>query len=318
MRSSNRRECLRTLLALLCPGLAGVARAAPRSIAYRADAVIVLFGLPVYSRAGVGSGFAEAWSETDDDGVSRFLRFAGSSWPERAHGLDRAGYIEESVRLRQGRMVSARYFGVMTRSAEQTAEQARRALAAHGPAQTYAAIEGASLAEIRESASAAFDYPRGSGERNWGDLLDTARRSLGDVRKRVSGNPADAAGGPAPTFLYSLVCAMESNETRRKRIFVYGDRQFWLETEKAADARAGRELAAGAPVFKIGGTIRARNGDSLAVFRVWFEAESVVPLRIDYQPRPFLRLSFVRDAQAGRGGSQPGGAGQLPEARHAQ
>jgi hypothetical protein len=298
MRSSNRRECLRTLLALLCPGLAGTARPAPRSIAYRADAVIVLFGLPVYSRAGVGSGFAEAWAETGDDGVSRFLRFEGSSWPERAHGLDRAGYIEETVRLRQGSLVSASYFGVMTRFAEQTADQARRALAAHGPVQTYAAIEGASLPDNRETASAAFEYPRGSGERNWPGLMETAHRSLGAVGKRVSGNPADAGGGPALTFLYSLVCAMESHETRLKRTFVYGDRQMWLETEKAADARAGRELARGAPVFKLSGTIRARSGEALAVFRLWFEAGSIIPLRIDYQPRSFLRLSFVRDAQA--------------------
>jgi hypothetical protein len=246
----------------------------------------------------VGSGFAEAWAEADDDGVSRFLRFAGASWPERAHGLDRAGYVEESVRLRQGSLVSARYFGVMTRSAEQTAEQARLALSAHGPVQTFAAIEGASLPETRETASAAFEFPRGSGDRNWSGLLETAHRSLGAAPKRVSCNPADAAGGPAPTFLYSLVCAMESRQTRLKRIFVYGDRQMWLETEKAADPRAGRELAAGARVFKLSGTIRTRSGAELAVFRLWFEAESVVPVRIDYQPRSFLRLSFVRDAQA--------------------
>ncbi len=316
MRSSNRRECLQTLLALLCPGVAGLARAArpsPRSIAYRADAVILLFGLPIFSRAGVGSGFAEAWPESDGDGVSQFLRFAGWSWPERAHGLDRAGYIEESVRLRQGSLVAARYFGVMTRSAEQTAEQARRALAAHGPVQSFAAIQGATLPEFRESASAAFDYPRGSGERNWRDLLEAARRSLGDVRKRVSGNAADAAGAPTPTFLYSLVCAMESRETKLKRIFVYGDRQLWLDTEKAEDARMSRELGDGAPVFKLTGTLRTRDGSLLAVFRIWFEAASAIPLRIDYQPRSFLRLSFVRDAEAGRGGAQAGGVGSLPE-----
>jgi hypothetical protein len=313
MGSSNRREWLQTLLALLCPGLAAAARPGPRSIAYRADAVIVLFGLPIFSRAGVGGGFAEARQEADDDGVSRFLRFAGWSWPERAHGLDRAGYIEESVRLRQGSLVSARYFGVMTRSAEQTAEQARDALAAHGPVQNFAAIQGASVAEFRESASAAFDYPRGSGERNWRDLLEAARRRLGDVRRRFSGNPADAAGGPTPTFLYSLVCAMESHETRLKRMFVYGDRQLWLDTEKVEDARMSRELAGGAPVFKLTGAVRARDGSALAAFRIWFEASSAIPLRIDYQPRSFLRLSFVRDAEAGRGGSRSGGVDSFPE-----
>ena len=233
------------------------------------------------------------------DGVSRFLRFAGSSWPERAHGLDRAGYIEETVRLRQGSLVSARYFGVMTRSAEQTAEQARSALAARGPVQTFAAIEGASLPENSETASAAFEFPRGSGERNWSGASGNGAPLVG--RRAASGSPAIrrmTCGGPTPTFLYALVCAMESREARLKRIFVYGDRQMWLETEKAADARVGRELAAGAPVFRISGTICTRNGEVLAVFRLWFEAEKIVPLRIDYQPRSFLRLSFIRDAQA--------------------
>jgi hypothetical protein len=315
MRSSSRRECLQTLAALLCPGLAGAARLAARAVSYRADAVILLFGLPIFSRAGVGSGFAEAWPETDDDGAWQFLRFAGWSWPERAHGLDRAGYMEESVRLRQGCLVSARYFGVMTRSAEQTEEQARRALAARGPVQSFAAIEGASLAESQESVSAAFDYPRGGGERSWRDLLETARRRLGDARKRVSANPADASGAPEPTFLYALVRAMQSPERRLKRSFVYGGRQLWLDAEKAEDARASRDLAAGAPVFKLTGALRARHGDALAVFHIWFEASSVIPLRIDYQPRSFLRLSFVRDSQAGPGGHQPGGIAGLPEIR---
>jgi len=241
---------------------------------------------------------------------------AGAPQPEaRAHGLDRAGYIEESVHLRQGAMVSAQYFGVMTRSAEQTAGQARRALGAHGPVQSYAAIQGASLPGSRESASAAFEYPRGSGERDWRDLLEAARRRLGDAPKPVSDNPADASGAPTPTFLFALVLAMESRETRLKRIFVYGDKQFWLDTEKAEDAHMRRELGAGAPVFKLNGTIRARDGSSLASFRVWFEAASVVPVRIDYQPRSFLRLSFVRDAQARPGAHQPGGVGSLPDGR---
>ncbi len=301
MLSSNRREWLQRLLALLCPGLAGAGKQTPRSITYRADAVILILGLPIFSRAGVGSGFAEAWMETDDDGgVSRLLRFEGSSWPERAHGLDRAGYIEETVRMRQGSLISARYFGLMTRSSEQTAEQARRALAAHGPVLTFAAIEGASLPESRESASATFDFPRGGGERNWPGLLDAAHRSLGAASKRVSGNRAEAGGVPEPTFLYSLVCAMESRESRMKRGFVYGDRQMWLESEKSADPHVGRELAGGAAVYRLSGNIRLPGGESLAVFRLWYEAGSIVPLRIDYQPRSFLRLSFVRDAQAAR------------------
>jgi len=310
----NRREWLRALLALAGGPRAGLAEPASRAVAYRADAVILLVGIPVFSRAGVGSGYAEARTETNDDGVLQFLRFAGCSWPERAHGLDRAGYIEESVRLRQGSLASARYFGVMSSSAEQTAEQAGRALSADGPLQGFSAIQGASLPGVRESASAAFKYPRGSGERDWRDLLTTARRHLTGAPKRVSGNPADAL---TPTFLYALVCAMESRETRLKRLFVYGDRRLWLETEKTDDPHTGRDLAAGARVFKLSGTVRAHDGASLAAFRVWFETGNAIPLRIDYQPRSFLRLSFVRDAQSTPGNHQPGGVGSLPDSLQA-
>jgi hypothetical protein len=285
----------------LAVGRARTAGTKQRSISYRADAVILLLGFPIFSRAGVGGGYAEAWPETTEDGISYFLRFAGCSWPERAHGLDRAGYIEENVQGRNGAVISAEYFGLMTSSTEETAEQARRALAANKGDLSFSAIQGTSRPGVRESASAIFGYPRGTGERDWRNLLETAHRQLGAVQKRISGNAADPAGGAMPTFLYCVQHAIESHETRLKQTFVYGDRQMWLETEKAADPHMNRELGADGAVFKLTGAVRKHKEDSPAVFRIWFEAGNPLPLRIDYQPRSFLRLSFTRDAHAGLG-----------------
>jgi hypothetical protein len=188
----------------------------------------------------------------------------------------------------------------MTSSTEETAEQARRALGPGKSDLSFTAIQGRSLRGIRESASAIFGYPRGGGERDWRDLLATARRQLGSAARRVSGNAEGPAGATMPTFLYSLRRAIESREPRLRQTFVYGDRQWGLETEKAADPRMGRELGADGPVFKLTGALHKRKEDPpAAVFRLWFEASSPLPLRIDYQPRSFLRLSFVRDAQSG-------------------
>ncbi len=295
----NRRDCLRMMLALLGAGRAWAGRPPQRSIAYRADAVILLFGIPIFSRAGVGGGYAEARFQGDADEMSEFLRFAGCSWPERAHGLDRAGYIEENVQLRNGAVVSADYIGLMTSSTEETAEQARRALGPGKSDLSFTAIQGRSLPGARESASAIFGYPRGSGQRDWRDLLGAARRQLGSAAKRISGNAEGPAGATMPTFLYSLRRAIESREPRLRQTFVYGDRQMGLETEKAADPRMSRELGADGAVFKLTGAVHKRKEDPPAIFRLWFEASSPLPLRIDYQPRSFLRLSFVRDAQSG-------------------
>jgi hypothetical protein len=288
------------LLAALYARPAAATRPMQPFIAYRADAVILILGLPIFSRAGVGSGYAEARSETAEDGARHFLRFVGASLPERAHGLDRAGYIEESVQQRNSSLISAQYFGLMTSSTEETAEQARRALAAHGKDLSFSAIQGASLPGFRECASASFGYPRGTGGRDWRDLVATARHNLESVPKKCSGNPADssAASPTLPTFLYAVRRAIESREPRLKQTFVYGDRQWWLDTEKAADPHMSRELAASGPVFKIAGAVRKHEQDSPAVFRMWCEAGNPLPLRIDYQPRSFLRLSFVRDTVA--------------------
>lgn len=58
---------------------------------YRIDATIVLFGVPVYRRKGVGSG----WARIEESAGERWLRFAAGSLPGNAQGLNRLGFVEE-------------------------------------------------------------------------------------------------------------------------------------------------------------------------------------------------------------------------------
>jgi hypothetical protein len=66
---------------------------------YRADATILLFGVPIFRRAGVGGG--QAWIEESAAGgaLRRTYLFAAGSDPKRAHGLNRAGWIREDVQV---------------------------------------------------------------------------------------------------------------------------------------------------------------------------------------------------------------------------
>ena len=54
------------------------------------------------------------------------LQFAGGSWPQKAHGVNRLGFIQETVTEKSnGEPVDARYFGFMTSSAEKNFDQAK-------------------------------------------------------------------------------------------------------------------------------------------------------------------------------------------------
>jgi hypothetical protein len=74
---------------------------------YRIDATIVVFGIPVYTRTGVGGGFARV---EERDGERR-LQFAAGSWPAQARGLNRLGFVEE-----RASETGSSYFGFMTAS----------------------------------------------------------------------------------------------------------------------------------------------------------------------------------------------------------
>src|SRR5579863_10388330 len=56
---------------------------------YRADAVVSLFSVPVFSRAGVGSGFASIREARRAGCKITTCRFGGGSLPARAHNLNR-------------------------------------------------------------------------------------------------------------------------------------------------------------------------------------------------------------------------------------
>jgi hypothetical protein len=105
---------------------------------YRADATVLLLGVPVLHRDAVGAG-SVIWREFDA-GATRLLEFNGFSSPERAAGLNRLGFIRELRRT--GHSDDCIYFGLMTASPEESSETARKALHSTAKEQAYTAIEG--------------------------------------------------------------------------------------------------------------------------------------------------------------------------------
>ena len=277
------------------------------SLTYRADAVIVLLSVPVYRRPGVGSGFASL-SESAQDGERYYaLRFAGASRPERAAGLDRVGAIREVVREQGAILSEAAYFGVLTSSPEETLEEGRRSLAKSANKwNEYTAIEGKSQCGLTRSAVAHFQLPA-AGAPNL-RVIAEARANFQNNRPPWRENQwsGDRKAQVPPTFLYALMRAIRRPERTSEEWYVYSDRSYRLRLEKEPDRQQGKRFAdlglASRPnrVFEVRGRTREERSGRQITFRLWIEdgPESSLPLRIEFQPRSYLRLSFEVDPQA--------------------
>ncbi len=276
----------------------GIAAGAGAVRRYRADAQVVLLSVPLFRRMGVGDG-AASWRECLQDGAPlRLLEFTGGSDPARAAGLTRFGYIRELSRPG----IESIYFGLMTASPEETAAEARKALHSTATEAAYAAIEGRiAPGEIR-TASAQFTAPARMFLEHRDDLVERARKALAAAQTITM----PSAGAPViPSFLQALADALKQAGNCETR-YVYSGRLYRLKTQRSTDAketerlRSRKLLASTANAVRIDGRLRRETGGKEWEFRLWIEegAANPLPLKIEYQPKSYLRLSFEAEAPA--------------------
>jgi hypothetical protein len=267
---------------------------------YRADAQVLLLGLPLLHRTAVGAGSA-VWKESATEGGKiRFLEFTGFSKPDRAAGLNRLGFIREMSRYDSRGVTESIYFGLMTSSPEESADQARQALHSHATEVTYSVVEGRIAPDSAETVGAQFTAPARMSVDNRGELVEMARAAI-DSSKNAS--ETKAPGLEARPFLESLADLLRQPDRVETR-YVYSGRWYHLSVNRSADAKATmyfREhgsIAKGASVVRASGKLRRESGGNETNFRLWFEPEAAmpIPLRIEYQPKSFLRLVFEAEA----------------------
>lgn len=265
---------------------------------YRADAQILLFAIPVLHRKGVGDGSA-AWREgtAGDSTTVRMLEFSGRSLPEHAAGLNRLGFIQELSRGTDSREMEAIYFGLMTSSPEETAAEARTALHSNAHEASYSAIEGHIGPAGIETAGARFMAPVRSSTEARNDLIERARQALAGARKKKAELPP-SDGVPQP-FLHALAGLLKQPGST-EAMYSYNGFLYRLQVSRSADPKAARAfveqglISGTAKVTRISGTASRVDGGRANEFRVWIEdgVPRPLPLRIEYQPRIFLRLTF--------------------------
>jgi hypothetical protein len=269
---------------------------------YRADAVITVFNIPIFSRVGVGSGFAVYEELAEAESRTIALQFAGGSRPDRAKGLNRLGYIQEVVVERNNRPTETAYFGFMTSSPEENLDQAKKALEASEGMLPYTAVDGSTGPGEMRSSKARFLFPPSYSWSNNDSLIKEVRTKF----PSESGKPVEAklSAKDVPwTFLYTVAQAASIAGEKSQWSYVYNGKQYRLRTERAQDAKMGRKLAEkglvtkAENVWRLSGAITGPDNGPESTFKIWVEhnGESKLPMRIEFQARSFLRLVFEYD-----------------------
>lgn len=253
---------------------------------YRMDAAILLLGAPLFTRQAAGGGYASVEISRDESASAVALQFAAGSTPARAHGLNRFGILREAVvqhGAEAGGATELSFAGMMTRSREESFEQGRKALAsAASVAECVVArgkTSGATMQSWIDTVAAAADC-------HWTNLGAALCQAL---QQEPRTPPREIVPGSTTTFLNAMRDAALCQEAAVRRQFIHAGKQYWLETRRSPEHPS--ELA---------GAIHDLNGARCAEFRTIYAAEdeSGIPIRIEYRPRSFLRLTFEAEPEA--------------------
>ena len=276
-----------------------------QELCYRADVTIQILKVPVFRRRGVGGAVASVREYRKASEQALGISFLAGSNPSEAGGVNRFGYIEEVVVERHSVPLEAAYFGVMTSSPEDSFDHARSALGEAGKSKAYyAGIDGYLKAASSISTEAAFFS---SGAYTWGShppLNELMKSALRDQESRVKEKAeADATWDIPVTFLYAIARALRQPGGKQSLRYVYHGHEFELETTQEPDLSAGKDFAQrqlvkrAEDVVRVEGRSKQLDSTRKTSFTLWKDVHerSGLPLRFEFRPKSFLKLSFEAD-----------------------
>ncbi|HYK18294.1 MAG TPA: hypothetical protein VEV37_09750 [Bryobacteraceae bacterium] len=261
---------------------AGLPLPDPVTRRYRADVVVTLLGVPIFSRKNVGGAFAAIRETGEGSRKLVAIRFAGGANPQRTHGFKYDGSLEEAVLEDGSQAVQAAYFGFVTSSTNESYDQARqRIFAAQKSRDTFTAAEGQHVPGSARCEKSSISLPDGPAH----DVAGLNEQ----IRARFAESDRAAAelhtSGAATTFLYSVRTAVRAPEPRSTVNYVYNAKPYRLECERSPEPHNGAGT-------RFTGKIHDLATRQVSTFHLWMEDPSGLPRRIEFQPRSYLRISL--------------------------
>lgn len=281
----RRRDLFFIPFALACPTPVAASPDPQTSRAdYRIDVTIAPFGITIFSRKEVGYGAAQLRVHHQDGRRMASFEFGGASIPERTRGIRQIGYFEEELSESGYQVHSSRYFGFISSAPEGAPSKATLALATdtNAKVQYCCAVEG-HLADGRTGFTKTYEapLPTDASFATLPGLRHVMRRALASICATSCLNGTRAAN-PGKTFLSVLAEAALGPSSALKTSYQYGDRVLKFESTR-------RDLGGQVTVdAEVQGKSRHRFS-----FTCSGAHRPELPSRIDYQPKPWLRLTLV-------------------------
>ena len=254
--------------------LAGFRRTSFHPRRYRVTATVTALGIRIFSRSGVGAGYAVVeFGERNGETCSAF-QFAAGSLPDRAAGLNRFGFLREARRVSAEATYSA-FAGFITSSKEESLTDARKALKRADSGVPVVLAWGSASGHKGFSRTAHLELPPTF---TW----TQSEEALEDLLQRGSEEPSKEHLADADGFLSVMRRAgLERGQFRAP----------FLHNSKLYDLRTSRKDT------EMEGQIRNERQQVTAEFRASYEPgdTSGLPHTFDYHARSYLRLTFEID-----------------------
>jgi hypothetical protein len=273
--------------------LRGFVRTSRFESRYRVDATVMLFGIPIFTKAGVGSGYSVAELGQRDSDAAIALQFAAGSWPEKCRGLNRFGVLQETHIDRGGHTAEVAFAGLITPSKEDNIDDAKNALRpSDGQMNVTVARGSCTDGRMRCHVGSAF-IPAAC---DW----TGAAQMLGTLDPQ--GSAARDQFVPASTTFMRAMRAAGLSQDSFSAPFVHNGKRFTLETKRRSGEKpqTGEKPRSGENP-ELSGVIRNDDGSKAAEFRTFYGGAadpSGLPVRIEYRAKSYLRLTFVAGDEA--------------------
>ena len=290
-------------------------------VRYRIDATVLfpLFSIPLAHRENVGFASVVVRDlRTDTSLQVRAYELFATSFPDRARGLNRTGFIREAVGMRAGRNLWTAHFGALSSNPEKSRREVR--LDADESRQHYTAMDGLTSRTESRSTEAKFElkglfrFPAVF----YDTLLPVWRRT--EPKGRVWSQPQLLVPRMEPLGFLGIVqrslevAARDVSRGRRPlkvrypfahkgqlmHLAVVGDR---VDTKRARQLAEAGVLGHGTDLHRLDYRIFDRRQGEVQKFRVWavLSAEDatrngsvVVPVAFEFKAKSFLRLHAAR------------------------
>jgi hypothetical protein len=280
----RRRDIFSIPLALACPPLAAVASPISISTRYRIDATIAPFGFTVFSRKEVGFGFARLRVQKEIGNSVTSFEFGGASIPDRTHGIHQIGYFEEELAEVQTKFHSSRYFGFISNTPEGAPNPETLALATDSSTkpQYCCAVEGV-ITDGQASFSKTYEapLPKDASLASLGGLRQLMRSALSRICA-TSCLQGSRTATPSHSFLSVLAQSAFGASSILNTTYQYGDRVLSFSSN--------RQHVSGKLILHAEVQGKSRHRFS---FTCLDSGHFELPLRIDYHPKAWLRLTLV-------------------------